>query len=369
MDSVMTSLPPQVGAILMENISIIEIVSMFSIGAYNALETGIITFDVFKHYRGLYFWSMQVASWGILVHTVPAMTRFVSQAPNLPMSILFMIGWYAMVTGQAVVLYSRLHLVVSDMSKVRWVLWMIITNFFILHVPMTVLFFGLNYGGARFARPAAIYARIQVTGFCVQDLVISSIYIHEAVRALKPIIKVRGRDGRKVIIHLLWVNILVVFLNILLLLTEYKLHYIQVSFKTVVYSIKLKLEFTVLNRLRSLTRTNPCVCQQEPAERRRSSDMNLFDMISTPARTASDVRAAPGPAPGGIPYLPSRPSSIHDYHQTLRETANDSVIPSGNISSSSTVSGNHLNHTPGSSSDTLSTLELNISKFSPSFDG
>ncbi|KAJ5626384.1 hypothetical protein N7510_002693 [Penicillium lagena] len=367
MDTVMTNLPPKVGTILMENISIIEIVSMFSIGAYNALETGIVTFDVFKHYRGLYFWSMQVASWGILVHAIPAMTRFVSQAPNLPMSILFMIGWYAMVTGQAVVLYSRLHLVVSDMSKVRWVLWMIITNFFILHVPTTVLFFGLNYGGARFARPAAIYERIQVTGFCVQDLVICGIYIHEAGRALKPIIKVRGREGRKVIIHLLWVNILVVFLNILLLLTEYKLHYIQVSFKTVVYSIKLKLEFAVLNRLRSLTRTNPCVCQQEPTQRRRSSDMNLFDIISTPSRVASDV-GTPEFAPGGMPYLPSRPSSIHGYHQTLRETANDSSIPSGDISSSPTVSGYHLNRTPGSSSETLSTLELNLPKFSPSFD-
>ena len=69
---------------------------------------------------------------------------------------------------------------------------MIITNFFILHVPMTVLFFGLNYGGARFGRPAAIYERIQVTVFCMQDLVICGIYIHEAVRALKPIIKMRG---------------------------------------------------------------------------------------------------------------------------------------------------------------------------------
>ena len=177
MNTVMTSLPPQVGTILMENISIIEIVSMFSIGAYNALETGIVTFDTFKHYRGLYFWSMQVASWGILVNALPAMTRFVSQAPNLTTSIPFMIGWYAMVTGQAVVLYSRLHLVVSDISKVRWVLWMIITNFCILHVPMTVLFFGLNRGDARFARPAAIYERIQLTGFCVQDFVICGIYI------------------------------------------------------------------------------------------------------------------------------------------------------------------------------------------------
>ena len=140
MDTLMTSLPTNVGAILMENISIIQIVSMFSIGAYNALETGIVTFDSFKRYRGLYFWSMQFASWGILVHAIPAMARFISQASNLPTSIPFMIGWYAMVTGQAVVLYSRLHLVFSDVRKVRWALWMVITNACILHIPMTVYF-------------------------------------------------------------------------------------------------------------------------------------------------------------------------------------------------------------------------------------
>ena len=178
MDTLMTSLPPNVGAILMENISIIQIVSMFSIGAYNALETGIVTFDSFKRYRGLYFWSMQFASWGILVHAIPAMARFISQASNLPTSIPFMIGWYAMVTGQAVVLYSRLHLVISDTRKVRWVLWMIITNACILHIPMTVFFFGLNRGDARFARPAAIFDRIQSTVFCIQDFVICGIYIY-----------------------------------------------------------------------------------------------------------------------------------------------------------------------------------------------
>lgn len=95
---------------------------MFSIGAYNALEAVFITFDIVKNYRSLYFWSMHVASWGILVHALPAMACFLSHAPSLPMSIPFLIGWYAMVTGKFAVLYSRLHLVALDVSKVRWVL-------------------------------------------------------------------------------------------------------------------------------------------------------------------------------------------------------------------------------------------------------
>lgn len=328
MDTTMASLPPQVGAFFMENIAVIQIVSMFSIGAWNGLEVGIKTFDCFKRYRGIYFWSMQVASWGILLHAVPAEIRFASQAPNLSMTVPFILGWYAMVTGQAVVLYSRLHLVVTDSRHVRWVLWMIITNFFVLHVPMTVLFYEVNLGNARFATAAAIYDRIQLTGFCAQDLIICGIYIREALRALKPVLEVRGREGRKVIIHLLIVNIMVVIMNVLLLVTEFKMHFIQVSFKAVVYSIKLKLEFAVLTRLLSLTRTNSCVCHREPGSPRHSSDMNIFDMVSAQSRAMHDIENPPiflrpssGRRPGSIH------ASTHYFHQVLRDAASNEHIP------------------------------------------
>lgn len=329
MDSIMTSLPPEVGAFLMKNITVIQIVSMFSIGAWNGLEVGIKTFDCFKRYRGIYFWSMQVASWGILVHAIPAEIRFISQAPNLPMSIPFILGWYAMVTGQAVVLYSRLHLVVADSRHVRWVLWMIIINFFVLNVPMTVLFFEVNLGNAGFATAAVVYDRIQLTGFCLQDLVICGIYIREACRALQPVLEVRGREGRKVIMHLLAVNILVVIMNVLLLVTEYKMHFIQISFKTVVYSIKLKLEFAVLTRLRSLTRTEPCVCNRDPGSPRHSSDINIFDIVSARSRAMHDIE---NPAIffqfSGLRRPESIHQGTHDFHQALRETASSEHIPS-----------------------------------------
>ncbi|KAJ5267696.1 hypothetical protein N7478_010504 [Penicillium angulare] len=144
MDTTLTSLSSKAGVILLANMEIVEVVSMFSIGAYNALEIAIITFNAFDRYRGLYFWSMQVASWGIVLHSISAMVRFVSQASGLAMSIPFLLGWCAMVTGQAVVLYSRLHLVVFDRYKMRWTLWMIVLNAVILHIPMSILFLGIG---------------------------------------------------------------------------------------------------------------------------------------------------------------------------------------------------------------------------------
>ncbi|KAJ5886003.1 uncharacterized protein N7473_008677 [Penicillium subrubescens] len=369
MDTIMSSLPPDIGAILMKNIGILQVVSMFAIGAYNALETGVVTFDTFKHYRGLYFWSMQVSSWGILLHAIPAMVRFVSVAPNLPMSIPFILGWYAMVTGQALVLYSRLHLVISDINKLSWVLWMIILNALVLHIPMTVLFFGLSQNNAALARPAAIFDRIQLTGFCMQDFIICGIYIREALRALGPVLEVRGKEGRKVIVHLIWVNVLVVILNCLLLITEYKLHYIQVGFKTVVYSIKLKLEFSVLNRLRSLTRTQPCVCQQPQQHSgggpRRSSDINILDMLSARSRIPRvDIEEIPAFVHVGVSHRSlSVPNSTHDFHEALRETSShDNVISPVDICvlSPSTLSSENHSRPRIGSSETKSTVEMRL---------
>jgi hypothetical protein len=168
------------------------------------LETVFSSFDVVKNHCALYFWSMQAASWGILVHALPAIVCSVSQVLTLPMSIPFMIGWYAMVTGQAVVLKSRLRLVVLDTSRVRWVLWMIIANVCILHVPMTILFFVRICDDARFARPAAIYNRIRLVGFFVQESVICCIYLYEAVRNIMCIARIRGREGRNASVRFLY---------------------------------------------------------------------------------------------------------------------------------------------------------------------
>ncbi|KAK9847075.1 hypothetical protein MYU51_020509 [Penicillium brevicompactum] len=366
MDTVITSLPPKAGAILVENISIIQTVSMFSIGAYNALETAIVAFDTFKKYRSLYFWSIQVASWGILVHALPAMARFVSQASNLATSIPFMIGWYAMVTGQAVVLYSRLHLLVSNMRNMRWVLWMIVINACLLHIPMTVLFFGVNNGDTHFARPAAIFDRIQLTGFCIQDFVIGGIYIYEAVAAFKLIGTIRGRNSRSAIIHLFWINILVVFLNILLILAEYKLHYIQVSFKTVVYSIKLKLEFSVLNRL-SLA-VLPCTCKPESTERGRPSDQDIFDRRLPQTTVGPEMALQPAVAPGEISRHCLLPGCLYGHQTAPRELSSESIISPGDIAYSGTLSESHSSAHPTGSSESLPVLELSLSEFSPKFD-
>ncbi|KAJ6110229.1 hypothetical protein N7486_002464 [Penicillium sp. IBT 16267x] len=296
MDTFMANLSSEVGVVLKENISIIMIISMLSTAAYNALETVFITFDIVKNHRALYFWSMQAASWGTLVHALPAIICCASQASTLPTSILFIIGWYAMVTGQAVILYSRLRLVVFDTSKVRWVLWMIFANVCILHIPMTILFFGRIGGDARLIKPAAIYNRIQLVGFCVQESVICCIYLYEVVHNLIKLAVTKAVMPT----HLLCVSGLVFALNILVLLTEYKLQFIQVGLQTVIYSIKLKLEFTLLYHLRAAMHSDPLVFPLDRMQHRWSSNNTHFlNMNPSPTSVALEVIGPSGADPAG----------------------------------------------------------------------
>ena len=238
------------------------IAGFFAISCVNVIEIVVHIFNIFKRRQGLFFWSMLVASLGIAVHAVAVLLRFFKLAPDFAMCVVIIIGWYSMVTGQAVVLYSRLHLVVRDDRKSYWVLVMIITNVCILHFPVTVLFLGSNAGNPKpFLKPFIIYEKIQLTGFCIQEFIISGLYIWEAMHALKPVLAIKRPKQRNVIRNLVLINLLVVFLDISLLITEYTNHFdIQTTYKTAVYSIKLKMEFNILNQLLSVLQNGYCSC-------------------------------------------------------------------------------------------------------------
>jgi hypothetical protein len=192
----------------------------FAISIYNSIEILLMILNTFKRREGLYFWSMLVATSGIPLHTIAVLLRYFRLAPNFPMCALTVCGWWAMVTGQSVVLYSRLHLVVDDRRKIRWVLIMIVTNVCILHVPVTVLFLGSNVGRAKpFRDPFEVYEKIQLAGFFFQELIISGLYIWEAVHALRPILAIKSYPEQKVVRNLILVNVFVVVLDVTLLAT------------------------------------------------------------------------------------------------------------------------------------------------------
>ncbi|PMD28930.1 hypothetical protein L207DRAFT_574555 [Hyaloscypha variabilis F] len=231
---------------------------LFTLAIFNVIEINFWIFTTFRRRVGLYFWSLLIASWGIPFHATGFLLKFFQLCTNEYVNVgLIVVGWYAMVTGQSIVLYSRLHLIVQDGRKIRWVLGLIVVDFFLFHIPPTILLFGSNSSNPEpFLTPFAIYEKIQITAFSTQEFIISALYIWEARKMLRSLANVKREEARSVMIHLILVNILMIMMDITLLGTEYGNEYaIETTYKSALYSIKLKLEFSILNRLRALVKS------------------------------------------------------------------------------------------------------------------
>lgn len=156
------------------SLAIKTVIAVFAaLSIYNAIELIALVFITFTRYKGVYFWSLLIASWGIIPYTLGFLLKFFEITTTWDKYIsvsLLTIGWYTMVTGQSVVLWSRLHLLVTGAGGARtlkWTKYMIIIDAIILHVPTTVLTFGSNgdIATATFVRGFNIYEKVQMVGF------------------------------------------------------------------------------------------------------------------------------------------------------------------------------------------------------------
>lgn len=226
------------------------------IAFYNAIELVVLCFVSFKVRRGCYFWSLLVASASVIPYTLGTLLFFYPTGVSLFVcSTLGSIGWVGMVTGQSLVLWSRLYLLLQN-SKLLWgVLWMIIIDAVLLHTPMIVLLYGvLSTFSDEWERAFRIMVHIQLIWFCVQELIISGIYIWETVKLLQ----LRPEGPRyNILRHLLAISIIILILDVAVVVIEYVGYYgVQAFFKPVAYSVKLKLEYAILGQLVAISRTS-----------------------------------------------------------------------------------------------------------------
>lgn len=273
----------ETGPIVVSMAVAMVIAGFFAVAIFESIEVLIWVLCKFHRRKTLYFWSLVVAALGIAVHSIAVFLRYFALAPDVLMCVFTLIGWWAMVTGQSLVMYSRLYLVVRNRRKIRWVLVMIITNVFVLHLPVSILFLASNITHSTQVIDAFnIYERIQLVGFLIQEAIISGLYVWEATHGLKPLLDMKGREGKKMIHHLIILFAITVLLDISLILTEFTNNFhIQTTYKPVVYSIKLKFEFIILNELIMLTRIDICTCHR-PED---ISERNRRQLVSGAATT------------------------------------------------------------------------------------
>ncbi|KAJ5224391.1 uncharacterized protein N7469_007894 [Penicillium citrinum] len=230
--------------------------SFLSVALYNVVELTGTLFLTFKRRSGLYFWSFFVATWGIAVYCIGFILKDFNLAKSIPYFYvtLIVLGWSMMVTGQSMVLYSRLHLIVRSHIILKLVLGMIIIDAIVLHIPTTVLCYGANSPlYARFSVPYAVYERFEVSMFFVQEVIISSIYVYKTYKMLRseePISELHGNTGRKLLRNLIVISMIVIALDTCIIVLQFVGRYAsQTAVKAFIYSVKLKLEFNILNQL------------------------------------------------------------------------------------------------------------------------
>ncbi|KAL2830372.1 hypothetical protein BJY01DRAFT_227330 [Aspergillus pseudoustus] len=216
---------------------------------YNAAELLILCLATFKRRGSLYFWCLLSTSISLIPHGSGFILLFFRPDVSHYVAVcLIIVGWCGTVTGHSLVLWSRLHLVLQNPRLLRTLLVVILTNAVLLHVPTSVLLFGsVSDDPNVFAAGYNIMERIQLVGFCIQETILSGIYVWEVAKMLR----LRSeRRNRRILTQLLAMNIVVLVIDFVVVIIEYAGFYaVQVMFKPVAYSIKLKLEYAVLQRL------------------------------------------------------------------------------------------------------------------------
>ncbi|KAI9812543.1 MAG: hypothetical protein M1832_000394 [Thelocarpon impressellum] len=228
--------------------------AMMAVAWYNCAEIWVQVFGLFKRRTGLYYYSLLLTTAGICINLIGAVLHYLTPDANwIVYSFFSVFGWIPMVVGQSLILYSRLHLVIRSHRLLRFVLLMIIVSFCAYCIPTSVLLFGSNSPAAESYGPRFnLVEKIQLCGILLLETWINALYIWATVKLLKPSFSVKVRRVMK---FLIYSNIAIILLDIIVITMEFTDYYdVQGTMKPLIYSIKVKLEFGVLNQLMAVAR-------------------------------------------------------------------------------------------------------------------
>ncbi|VTT80086.1 unnamed protein product [Fusarium fujikuroi] len=323
-----------------------------TLSLYNAIELLTLISLTFKRRSGLYFWSILIASFGIIPYCLGWLVVYFDLTHDYVGMIIETVGWVLVISGQSVVLYSRLHLIVTDVKILRAVLIMIIINGLVWHTTMTVLLFGSEYSPSDnrkgFNNIFNIMEKISMSIFYLQELIISGLYIWKSME----ILRTAFGNTKSMLYKLFTINFVIILMDIALVAIEFHDLYVwEQGIKLVTYSIKLKLEFAVLSELiefvrnRSGTRSRPTKDSENQSTLVPLSSMHKGNTKGTMSSTRDFIHAGDSrtnttiAAANPIPAVPTN-DSIHVLREVDVESL--SAYPGNNPKFSSPLRPTHL---------------------------
>ena len=138
----------------------------------------------------------------------------------------------------------------------RGVLWIIVVDGVLVSISTSVLTYGASSNRADlFLIPFRVIEKVQMTVFACQETITSSIYIYFTVQMIQPALDADRRRIRNTMLRLLAINVFIILMDVSNIVVQtLGLYYLEATLKSVIYSVKLKLEFVVLNELMHMSR-------------------------------------------------------------------------------------------------------------------
>ncbi|KAF2869478.1 hypothetical protein BDV95DRAFT_498131 [Massariosphaeria phaeospora] len=237
---------------LTNTVDVVMFIIFTGIGWWNSLELIVTVLFTFQRWSGRYFYSLIITACGVLVYEVCVYVLILMPPRTFNIRVTLSalnVGWVCMASGQAFVLWSRVHLVCRSQWKLRSILAMIVVNGLVLHTTVYVAI----KGGVLHSQERAfvISEKIAISCFTFQELIISSVYLYETARILRVGEMMNKKQNRINILKLVAAFITIVSIDLTIVGLEIWGPFgVWCSFKGFGYSCKLKIEFAILNLLK-----------------------------------------------------------------------------------------------------------------------
>jgi hypothetical protein len=107
---------------------------------YIGVEINFSLFIIFKKWRGLYFWSCALGSWGVILQPLFIILADFGVWTDIKGCIVMIyLTWFLMVVPQSWVLYSRLHLILRNQKLLQYVRGILLFNSIVFSIPTIVV--------------------------------------------------------------------------------------------------------------------------------------------------------------------------------------------------------------------------------------
>ncbi|KAF2421089.1 hypothetical protein EJ08DRAFT_522855 [Tothia fuscella] len=227
------------------------IASLAAVTYWTSAELLVQVYLTFKR-KGLYFWSIVVTTAGIVIYTTTILLiNFENSNSQVVVVAMLNVGWVISVSAYPVVLWSRLHLVIGHRPRLLKCLLVFIIVISIAFTTLTTaIAYGLTYKYPESWRVGKAIEQVEAFVLTFQEMFTSGLYIYYTAKFLG---SGCSNHTHRIIGTLAVVQIVCFSFDllqiILLMMNRVRLASVLLG---PTQAVKLRLEFIVLNQLRTL---------------------------------------------------------------------------------------------------------------------